>query len=90
MALSAGSIYQPQHRLWCLSQENIRVVFLWECLHRMEVQWVAFVAPRKAYVVLTFPLRRSLMTTSYSGLREEHTLVCPYQTLSSSSNLPMG
>ncbi len=32
---------------------------------------------------LTFLVRRTLMPTSYSGLREEHTLVCPYQTQSS-------
>ncbi|SRR5258707_11270744 len=90
VALSTGSIYQPQHCLWCLSQEDFRVVFPWEYLHRMEVQWVAIVAPRKTYVLLTFPARRSLIATSYSGLWEEHTLVCRYQTLSSFSYLPTG
>ncbi len=50
----------------------------------MEVQCVILVAPRKTYVLLTFLVRRTLMPTSYSGLREEHTLVCPYQTQSSS------
>src|SRR5258708_31365052 len=49
----------------------------------MEVQCLIFVAPRKTYVLLTFLVRRTLMPPSYSRLREEHTLVCPYQTHSS-------
>jgi hypothetical protein len=40
-------------------------------------------ALRKTYVLLAFLVRRTLMPTSCSGLREEHTLVCRHQTRSS-------
>jgi hypothetical protein len=53
----------------------------------MEIQWSLSVAPRKTYVLLTFPARWPLIATPCSGLREERSLVCPYQTLSTLSYL---
>jgi hypothetical protein len=56
MALSARSVYQPQHRLWCSPQEKCGLVFSGQYLQGMEIDWIAFVASRKTYDLLSFPV----------------------------------